>query len=172
MSETICRYIRSQVIAAVLINGVLNALVAWLSNRSKTPEPVELAVFVRNLVIDILITSLIVGILNAWSANYNLTKKGWKKSLTPSDSTTIFFANMWHWTTLSALLLIILFVGVVGGLTAGYILLVSHQPFSLLGYTLHKTFYTALLGGIATGITLWASCYRPLNRAAPQQEEA
>lgn len=161
MAEAQRLWIRSQVIAAMLINGIANALFAWLMNRGKPVVPSTREAFLLGLAIDVLITCLIVGILNAWSANYNLTKKGWKKKLIPPDSSTAFWARMWKWTTIPVLVLILLYAALVSGLTVAAFAIFDLANFTLLQYVVYKTVYTAILGGIATFFPAWAGGYRP-----------
>lgn len=142
------KHLRTQVVASIIINALINGLLAYFGNTGKDYMQLERTVTLRDLLIDLLITGMVLGSLNAWSAIAGMKKEQLTGVLSEGKS--------WDFGVKRPLL-----AGLMAGIGIGLIfwlgtalifLLFSLERFTLTGYTQYKSALTGAMGGLIIGL--------------------
>jgi hypothetical protein len=146
-------YLRTQVIANIVINLVLNGLIAFFSFRSRANVPAA------EMAVDSLITVLIISFLVAWIAIPTIRREHANGNIELADQTPthIWCLRLPQNAAVRAGLIMVLLVLVFGGalLSGGYYLLV---PGGLTGtiYFIFKAVYAGVCAGLAAALAIYS----------------
>lgn len=137
-----------QAILSFLINGMINGIIAYFLNLNKQWELIPMSQHYIDLIFDIVITSLILGWLIAWSINAGLKKANFYGVTTPQTKLQAWMGRRFKKPAIYGWLLCVGIVPLWYGLTIVGIQLFNVQYFTLWGYTIFKSSYTALAGTV------------------------
>jgi hypothetical protein len=144
-------YLRNQVIANIVINFVLNGLIAFFSFRNRANVPVT------EMAVDSLITVLIISYLVAWIAIPTVRREiaNDKIELTDQNPIVVWRLRLPENSALRAGLIMLLVVLVFGGvlLSGAYCLLVP-SGMTGSGYFILKAVYAGVCAGLAAAAAI------------------
>lgn len=161
MNEKHKKYLRKQLLYNFLVNGILNGIIAYFMNLSKSAqlEAYTMQENRVNLIIDIAITAIIFAWLIAWSINSSSKQAGVYASIKPANK---FQAWMGEWFRIPARYGWIWCIAVVPALFLVTLLgleIFNVTKFTLWGWTLYKTGYTAVMGAVFAYIFIKSAAY-------------
>ena len=156
MNDKHKKYIVEQMIWSFFINGIINGVIAYFLNKN---------------IIDIAITAIILAWLIAWSVNSGVKKAGLYASLEPR---TKFQSWMGKWFKMPATygwIWCIAVIPVLYGLSALGILIFSITKFTLWGWVIYKTVYTAFLGAGFSSLFITSAYYADAANLEPKKKK-
>lgn len=171
MNDKQKKYLVEQMIWSFFLNGIINGLLAYFLNKGKQLELYTMQENHVNIIIDIAITAVIFGWLIAWSVNYGVRKAGLYASMEPK---TKFQAWMGKWFRLPATygwIWCIAMIPALYGLTALGLIIFSVTKFTLWGWVLYKTGYTAVMGAAFSGIFITSAYYTDAANLEPKKKK-
>jgi hypothetical protein len=145
------KYIWDQFFANMVINIIINGLIAFFTFRLRDPLPSD------EMAVDALITVAIISFLVSWigipSARAEVSKG--KIFPWPSGFQTFYSFKLSSRPVLGALIIMLLFIVVFGGLlTIGFILITSPGGSPTWAYILVKTLYAGFSAGLTSAFTI------------------
>ncbi|NLJ40231.1 MAG: hypothetical protein GX352_01255 [Clostridiales bacterium] len=153
------KYIAIQAVMSFFINGVINGLIAYFLNLNSHLEQVSMQQNYIDLVFDILITSLILAWLIAWSINSGLKKDNYYGVKEPKTKLSRWMGHWFKKPARYGWLLCIGMIPLIYGLSALGIYLFGFTHFTLWGYTIYKSVYTAFMGAVFSVIFIISGFY-------------
>ena len=146
MSQPMKSFLVKQTILSFCLNGIINGLIAYFSNKNNHIETITMQQNFINLIIDISITALIFAWLIAWSVNSNLKKANFYGLLEPKTKLEAWMSRRFKKPARYGWLLCIGIIPLIYGLTCLGLWIFGVTHFTLWGYVLYKTGYTAVMG--------------------------
>ena len=171
MNDKHKKYIVEQMIWSFFINGIINGVIAYFLNKNKQYEILTMQQNHLDLIIDIAITAIILAWLIAWSVNAGVKKAGLYASLEPK---TKFQSWMGKWFKMPATygwIWCIAVIPVLYGLSALGILIFSITKFTLWGWVIYKTGYTAFLGAGFSSLFITSAYYADAANLEPKKKK-
>jgi len=165
MDKKLRSYIRTQAIASLIINGVINGLIIFFLAWGKKVYTVGYANVLITFAIDNFITCPLLGLFGADGAVKNLKKEKTLFSLPPAGA---FMARLSAWMKkpkrFGLLMGLLAFIIVFGLSTAG-VFLFHAETLTKWGYVIYKAVYTGILGAAFSILFLSAALRKPQETA-------
>jgi hypothetical protein len=149
-------------IITIILNGVINAVIAYFLDSSKAMASMTVSQYTAALFQDIMITSAILVMLNAGLGIMGMQKKK-TTGLLPCSGWMGRLPWLFRRPFVAGLVMGIVLGPVVWGLTIGIFSLAGVQHISLWGFTIYKGIYTAILGGLASIVATIAALHTPIS---------
>lgn len=146
MSQPMKSFLVKQTSLSFFLNGIINGLIAYLSNKNNQIEAISMQQNYINLIIDIGITALIFAWLIAWSVNANLKKANLYGVIEPKTKLEAWMGRRFKKPARYGWFLCIGIIPLLYGLTCLGLWIFNVTHFTLWGYVLYKTGYTAAMG--------------------------
>lgn len=153
------KYINTQAIVSFLINGIVNGIIAYFLNRNKQMEQITMPQQYIDLFFDIVITSLLLAWLIAWSMNSGLKKANYYGVTLPSTKLQVWMGRRFRKPAIYGWTLCIGIIPLLYGLTILGIQLFDVAHITLWGYIIYKSSYTAIAGTIFAMIFMVSGFY-------------
>jgi hypothetical protein len=171
MNDKQKKYIVEQMIWSFFINGIINGLLAYFLNKNKPLETLSMQENYFNLIIDIAITAVIFGWLIAWTVNYGVRKAGLYASLTPQNKIQTCMGKWFRIPARYGWMWCLIVIPAIYGLTVVGILTFGVTQFTLWGWTLYKTGYTAVMGAAFSAIFITSAYYADAANLEPKKKK-
>lgn len=161
MDKKLRKYICTQAIASLIINGVINGLIIFFLAWGKTVYTVGYAGVLITFAIDTFITCPILGLFGADGAVKNLKKEKTLFSLPPAGTPMAPLSAWMKKPKRFGLLTGLLAFIIVFGLSAAGVFLFHGETLTKWGYVIYKAAYTGILGAVLSILFLNAALRKP-----------
>ncbi len=159
MSKQLWKYIGIEASISLVINALLNGLIAYFLHRNSE----FVAVDWLSLAIDIVITSLFIGAFNAPSAASSLKRNKAEGLLQPGNAFISTFRRVFHKPVRFGFFVGLCFIPVLFVLSFGLFSLLDVKHIPVWDYVMYKSSYTGLLGASIIGISLYTGMHKIID---------